>query len=76
MAGRKKSPAQNRREHHSAQVRTAETGKRRLLAYAQWLTALAWDCGPADVTAASDLIRGRIRELDPYAAPLLEELPR
>lgn len=76
MAGRRKSPAQNRREHHAGQVRAAETGKRRLLAYAQWLTALAWDCGPDNIAAASDLLRDRIGALDADAKPILEGLPR
>ncbi|GAA2347081.1 hypothetical protein [Dactylosporangium salmoneum] len=72
MAGRKKSPAQNKRQHHAAQVAKAPTRKQQLLAMGQWLTALAGDRGPTELEGAVALVWGRINELDPEAEAALE----
>lgn len=71
MAGRSVKNEVRRREHFAALVASADTTKKVLLAYCQWLTASAWAAGTVD--AAIDHVWSRIKEQDPAAETALKE---
>ncbi len=73
MAGKARPSEVNRREHFAALVAQAATGKRRLLALGQWLTAVSWDRGDAQLEASTDVVWEQIKAVDPAAERALKE---
>lgn len=73
MAGKARPRDANRREHFAGLVVGAETGKRRLLALGQWLVALSWSRGTAQVQASTDAVWAQITAIDPAAETALKE---
>jgi hypothetical protein len=73
MAGKATPTDANRRRHFAALVVQATTGKRRLLAFAQWLTAASWDRGDAQMQASTDVVWEQIKAIDPLAEKALKE---
>lgn len=63
MAGRKKKPEVNRREHHAKNVAKAETPKQKLWAYCHWLVAEAFHAGPTHLDEATTVVQDQIDKL-------------
>lgn len=73
MAGKAQASDVNRRRHFAALVTQASTGKRRLLAMAQWLTAVSWDRGEQQLRVSTDVVWEQIKAVDPAAEKALKE---